>query len=209
MLRRILIITTILVLAATTAMAKPWPYANEPSVAGVYNQHYGTAYDPADTQGLADLLADHGAVAETTWNTTNFGFLRVEVFDTGSTDTLTLRYGSGFTQSEELFDPGPWTSPSRGLLPGGSDYINLRDLIGNGEDFQLFVGNTLMDSSNTIMAMPDTGTSFLIGYNGGGWSQDEDFNEPLIHMAETPIPAAVWLLGSGLFSLIGLRRKMS
>lgn len=207
MLKKTCLLAVILLLVATTAMAKPWPNPNEPSVAGIYNLHYGTSYDPASTEGLAALLSDHGSTAQTIWNTTNFGFLRVEAYDTSADTDLFVHYGENFGESLKLMDPGPWNGTTRGYLPGGSSYINLRDIIGQDKEFKLYVGNTLMDSSNTIMALPDHGKSFLIGYNGGGWSEDEDFNEPLLHMAETPIPAAVWLLGSGLVGLLGLRRK--
>ncbi|MBU1248438.1 MAG: VPLPA-CTERM sorting domain-containing protein [Proteobacteria bacterium] len=207
MIRKITLLVAMMALIATPALATPWEHPLEPSVAWVYNQHYGTNYSIDTKEGLADLLADHGATALSTWNTVDFGFLRMEVFDTSSTTPLTLRYGDDFSQSMLISDPGPWTSPTRGYLPDGQAYINLRSILGQNEDFQLFVGDTNLDAGNSILAMGLNNKSFLLGYNGGGWSGDSDFNEPLVHMAETPIPAAAWLLGSGLMGLIGLRRK--
>lgn len=46
----------------------------------------------------------------------------------------------------------------------------------------------------------------------GGWQQGQRHVDVMgritdVSTAETPIPAAVWLLGSGLLGIIGLKRK--
>lgn len=205
MTRRILYITALFVLAASTAFATPWQFPNEVSVAEVYNNTWGTSYSETTVEGLSALLADHGTLTQTTFNTSSFNFLRVEVFDTSSTAPLTVHYGAGFNDVLAIFTPGPWTPPTRGYQPGGSSFIDLAALIGTNADYRFYVGNTLLSQSNTITALGADG--YLLGYNGGGFSGDSDFNEPLIHMSSTPLPAAVWLLGTGIVGLLGFRRS--
>lgn len=70
------------------------------------------------------------------------------------------------------------------------NYVRLDDIIGAGE------GGTEVDSlGNTI-------------YDGNGWSGTggADFNGVGVINA-TPIPGAVWLFGSGVVALIGIRRR--
>ena len=51
------------------------------------------------------------------------------------------------------------------------------------------------------------GTGFLL-YDGSGYILgEESMNNPDIGISAVPIPAAVWLLGSGLVALVGIRRK--
>lgn len=47
----------------------------------------------------------------------------------------------------------------------------------------------------------------LVAFNDA-WSGDTDYDDfNLRARADTPIPGAVWLLGSGLIGLVGLRRR--
>lgn len=194
--------------AATWGDTTPWQHPNELSVAGMYNNLYGTSYRTDVQGGLADLHADHGGVVSSTWNTSTFARLKVLSFDTGSNDNLYIKYGAGFSQSMLVYDPVNWNGgPSRGYEPNGPNFLNLQNILGAGTDFQLYIGNTLINNDNSIFLTGLDG-KFFIGYNGGGFSQDMDFNEPLIQGAAVPLPAAVWLLGSGLLGLVGLRKKI-
>lgn len=50
------------------------------------------------------------------------------------------------------------------------------------------------------------GDLLLLFNDGGG---DADYDDFVLHGAPTPIPGAIWLLGSGLIGLVGLRRKLT
>ena len=62
---------------------------------------------------------------------------------------------------------------------------------------------TLSDASNSN---PDNWHFLLSGGTGGSmpWS---NFNYMLTQTGATPIPGAIWLLGSGLIGLVGLQRR--
>ncbi|MBW2062146.1 MAG: VPLPA-CTERM sorting domain-containing protein [Deltaproteobacteria bacterium] len=42
----------------------------------------------------------------------------------------------------------------------------------------------------------------------GGWLEDHEYSVARLEVTAVPLPGAVWFLGSGLFSLMGLRRKL-
>lgn len=208
MTRHIIALTLLLALAlGSAAQASPWQFPNEVSVAEAYNTLYGTSYDTDDDSGLTALLADVGIAMTPTFNTDTFPLLRVLTFDTGATTPLSIRYGAGFANTLEIFNPGSWTSPTRGWLPNGSSYVDLAAAIGANTDFQLYLNNTQLNASNSIL-IDAPGSTRFVGFNAGGWGQDHDFNEPLVQLTATPIPGAALLLGSGLLGLVGLRRRL-
>lgn len=47
--------------------------------------------------------------------------------------------------------------------------------------------------------------TFLLGFNDIG--SDRDFDDMVIAAKPVPVPAAVWMLGAGLLSVVGMRRK--
>ena len=47
----------------------------------------------------------------------------------------------------------------------------------------------------------------ILGLDDGGAGPDGDYDDLILAFRAVPIPGAVWLLGSGLIGLIGLRRK--
>lgn len=46
---------------------------------------------------------------------------------------------------------------------------------------------------------------------GGQWSATDDFSSNVVHgtftISQVPVPAAIWMLGSGLIGLVGFRKK--
>ncbi|QJB55313.1 VPLPA-CTERM sorting domain-containing protein [Pseudodesulfovibrio sp. zrk46] len=89
----------------------------------------------------------------------------------------------------------------------GNTFFNLTDTDGNGNPYvRIFdVIKEFSFGSNTI----ELG-SLLLGFNDSNNGVDLDYDDFVIvarKTSATPIPGAVWLLGSGLVGLVGLRRR--
>ena len=56
-----------------------------------------------------------------------------------------------------------------------------------------------------------TAGTIIVGFDDGGAGPDDNHDDLILALksAEVPLPGALWLLGSGLVGLVGLRRKMS
>lgn len=51
--------------------------------------------------------------------------------------------------------------------------------------------------------------SYIFGFNDDGYTVDKDHNDLVFTARAVPVPAAVWMLGSGLIGLLGLRKKLT
>lgn len=177
----------------------------EVSVSYAYNDLFGTSYTNSQ------LFDSAYVVAPTTegWTLNDMNTLQVMAMDTSSTADLSISINGGAKLA--FFDTPAWTSPSRGYKL--TDSINLAQQFGitKSDTFSLYVGNTLIAANNARMFLaPDPLQGFLIGFNdNGGWSAgDGDMNEPLLYgkVSPTPLPAALWLMGTGLLGLVGVRK---
>ena len=115
----------------------------------------------------------------------------------------------------QLFGSTGATAPSYSLATGGIfDLISVDILHSDAGDPILFNGyrNSILVSTQTINAL-DYGFLSLSGFTGldevtigvTGTFVDPDFDNLTYQVV--PIPAAVWLFGSGLLGLIGISRR--
>ena len=94
---------------------------------------------------------------------------------------------------------------------GGGD-SELGEIFGSG--WRQFGGDIYGETGNTVLAFSfdftaDTGTSLLIS---GSYTDSDFLDAPIssstvVSVSAVPVPAAVWLFGSGLISLIGVARR--
>jgi len=156
---------------------------SEIQVAEAYDSLYGTDYGK---DGLLSLAKDQGTPMNNWWTTRQIGQLRVVAHDSASTAVLGIRVGE---EVIPLFDPGPWHGGTRGWMPGGNGWIDLREeLAEHGyeprhTEFQLVVGSDTMTAENTWRIAGDD-RSFLLAYNDNGskLAGDGDGNEPIIQV---------------------------
>lgn len=128
----------------------------------------------------------------------------------GGDDSVTMSFsnfniGSATLQYSLDNTAGSWTDVNGSFTVKASDwtkvYMRLNYLTAAQPDTS---GDVTFDSPegdlyNTVFIEWDQGGSFLLSVG----SADSDDN-----VAPVPLPAAAWLLGSGLFGLIGIRRRM-
>lgn len=181
------------VLSVGTATAATWQYPGEISVAQVYNDIFFTHYDTTTTDGLANLVADHGTAMQGQWDVSSAAKVTVVVMDTSGTSPVGIMVGDTVLP---FYTPGSWTAPSRGYI---NDPVNGTDWAAGVVDiaafltahgyaadspFSFVVGSAPMDSSNTYrLDNNNTNGGFLLAYNEGGLTGgDGDANEPVLYV---------------------------
>ena len=95
-----------------------------------------------------------------------------------------------------------------------AEYFNVSNV--SGGSITLSGGNTFSlginwgagyygDSSYSLQSSPDT---YLINFDGqGADGSDKSGSTLAVDLAPIPVPAAVWLFGSGLIGLVGVARR--
>lgn len=181
---------------------------SEVSVASTYNTLFDTDFNSIQDLDNAGFMAEPNSQ----WTLRDMNTLQIMVMDTSSNADLFLKIVGDNQVKQLIYDPPQWTGGTRGTPL--TDPIDIATTFGvSAEDsFELYVNKQLIRPFNARQFIaPDPLDGFLIGYNdNNGWNKgDMDMNEPLIYgkVSPTPIPAAAWLLGSGLIGLIGFRRK--
>ncbi|QJB55336.1 VPLPA-CTERM sorting domain-containing protein [Pseudodesulfovibrio sp. zrk46] len=183
---------------------------NEVTVAQTYNNLFGTNYS------LSTLLDSAADEPSKYWTLKEMSSLQVMAMDTSSTTDIILRVVGNNKGTHILYSPGSWDW-SEGTR--GYELTNEIDLaatygITADDKFELLVGKKSIDkhTSRMFWAPGENPNAFLLGFNDnkGGWdAPGSDLNEPILYAktSATPIPAAAWLLGTGLVGLIGFRRR--
>jgi len=187
---RSLALAATLCLSTAAAHAGPWPFPQEISVAEAFNRLYGTSYDTGTRAGLTELVAERGLPMQTVWSTADFRQLEMLAFDTASTARFGLWVNHSFLP---LYDPGPWTPPSRGWLPEvGSLTVDLAEfLLSHGFDpltpFSFGRGHIVLDAHNTYHLSTPVPEQWLFAFNdnGGLLAGDQDANEPMFCVFNT------------------------
>ncbi|MGE4291665.1 MAG: hypothetical protein AB7E32_05580 [Desulfovibrio sp.] len=189
------IILTTLVVIAGTAQASTFPLNDintlESYLAGVHghNGYAGASYEAytGDLSGSWDLTAIAYEAQDTDQLTLN-GSVLFSTADTSAFGTVV----SNVDLSNTFFTD---------VTTGTSYSINDSTTI---KAYVLTDAWTIPGLNLTL----DAGT-LIIGFNDSG-SPDADFDDLILAATPTnatPIPGAVWLLGSGLLGLVGLRRR--
>jgi hypothetical protein len=163
---------------------------------------------PSDTVTVdimaTDLIDASGGAMDVTWNPTVLRMNPVVPLTDAEVDIF-----------DSTNDGGPWDDPDGG---GFSDR-GVLSAPGFLEGFQVglfpfptgFSGNTLLGTLTfTAIGAVGSSTSITVAQNtsitGGTWSPPIDTYIPG-EVAVVPIPAAVWLFGSGLLGLVGVARR--
>ena len=213
-------IKTILVLFSSlicsTSIASPLYYTFEGSITSISHDNAGAISDAGFSVGSSvtyTLLIDFDAVA----SETHFGgYVDYDSYaDSNSWDYFYVDYISGSALTE--VDGGFYNTvgPADGTGPMSASETNMgyNTLIGqptgylntNSDDDRLQLKNTGVNVS-------DWGIGTTVHVDN--WAFDSNNNQSqlfaevqLTSISSVPVPAAVWLFGSGLIGLVGLARR--
>ncbi len=164
------------------------------------SSNYGLAYDGGAYGGASPPMASLGAATGEDYNTTITG----AYFTNTTYAYFSMLEGDSFVTA---FDSGDWQMMSITGIDGNGNYTN------NTVDFYL-ADYTSADPTDwyivddwTFVDMTELGgiIGFEIGFSGS--QVDSIPTYVAMDNLNAPIPGAMWLLGSGLLGLIGIRRR--
>lgn len=175
-------------------------YGNNLTVTSVTGND--TILNPGITLPITDGLLNFqtGALTGQTGNVWNFGSagtvsLQGGISALGLPASTTLLSGSFQSASVTVLPLGSYQFDIVGASFGGTENQNIYNFFGIPAD------STYASALNlSFIGTPNAGGGFISSNNFGGVVVDTQ--------TPTPIPAAAWLFGSGLFGLIGIKRKM-
>lgn len=179
---------------------------------GTAGNAFSTVYAPG---GVVDIGAYLNGVNVTPVTGMLQGSYYVTSLDYEADDNISFTASKGatplFTNKSTASEAGTWKYVSQ--IKTYTFYDQTRgDLLGinNREQVHVYLLNQNWTTKNGVAL---TAGSLIIGLNDKG-SSDKDYDDFIIAVsktapAHTPIPAAAWLLGSGLAGLAGFRRFAS
>ncbi len=158
-------------------------------------------YIEIGTGGGADVVMADGAlgISGSAMDILQFAGESVDDIDPDQTFTLT-----GTMQADNLYDGS--FSIGGGLLSGVFTDLDVKqvtflgDTTGSAAGFLQFTGGSLQQGT------PDGG-NLLINWNGDAFSGAGVISTGKLGVPAVPVPAAVWLFGSGLLGLVGIARR--
>lgn len=203
-------------LICSTAIASPVYYTFEGSITSISTDDAGAISDAGFSVGSPvsyTMLIDFDAVASVSYFG---GYIEYDNYvDTASTDYFYVDFISGSALTE--IDGGFYNTvgPADGSGPRNVSEKNLgsNTLLGqptgylatNSDDDQLQLENTSVNVSDWVI-----GTTVIVD----NWAFDSENNQSqlfaevqLTSISSVPVPAAVWLFGSGLLGLVGVARR--
>ncbi|SLM31158.1 exported hypothetical protein [Desulfamplus magnetovallimortis] len=119
---------------------------------------------------------------------------------------LVLWYGNGGGHYEYSNDGSSWDA-----IINSGDGQAARFTVGNNGSFWLkFVGGNNAEKDLNAWNISDQNAPYWFAFNNGSWSNGSDPYGcvAVIKGSAVPVPAAVWLFGSGILGLAGIRRKL-
>jgi hypothetical protein len=167
-----------------------------------------------------DQIAEHGATyAESGFLFTNTATVESSGFDP-SFATAGAQLDGMYTGSTALFNDN-WEGQTILTRVGGGTFnlnsIDLAELYPADVQFDVAFTGLLANGSTVSKTFTLDGAlgaqSFSFGSDFSNlasvsWSQSADFHQfDNVNATPTPIPAAAWLLGSGIMGLAGIRRR--
>jgi hypothetical protein len=97
--------------------------------------------------------------------------------------------GDGVPSADDV--PGAWASFTTGTLTGPNEAGTI-------------TGQALDDAGHAVLVSTD---SYGVGPNWGTFDQGTYYEVWSVDIQAVPVPAAVWLFGSGLLGLVGVARR--
>jgi hypothetical protein len=140
-----------------------------------------------------------GSRQNSAYNSNALAVVTVAKANSGGSGNAIIAQSNGQSYMTKM-DKGGGTSTGTfgGFIPGGNGEANLAALATVG-----YVDQSLFYYSNTANAANGVNVATIRTYADGSTQLNPQA------VAQTPIPAAVYLLGSGLLGLVGIRRKMA
>ncbi len=186
----ILLLFTIVILMPYSPVVVAATYYFEGELKYVSNEE-GVGAFYVDTHSIGDLFSGILIYEESSLSSIQMTVLH------SATNPPTSQYHQATFDSENIFEDG-------GILQGfgeedlGDSKYELIDFYFGATEGQLWTG--------------DHALGYIMIEHGGWFNQfglpDGSFEGTLTHLSAVPIPAAIWLLGSGLIGLVGFRRKL-